>query len=425
MNRFCIVLIYAVFLSFCAYGQDRRPSHDINIRFRFDRSELDSAYMDNPGALRCLDSLLGAWTPDEIDSIVVVSTSSPEGLGAHNRKLSARRAASMLDYLYRKHAAFTMKIYSSQKAESWDQLQICIVEDPRLSAEEKESLLSVIRSEVDVRQKKAVLSAHRLYPYIYRTYYPLLRRSSVKIFRAGFPGRDSVAVQPAPVTGTPRPVAESAGAPEVLDGDRDAVSVAKEEVAAAVPVAKNGKDDGADDRRVPILSFRTNLLLPAMNAGIEIPVRTRWSVGADWYWPWFWPDGSNDKCYELLGGFVYGRYWLGGDRTEYDRLTGHSIGLYVNAGYYDLEKDYRGMQGEFYGVGIDYRYSLPLGRRRRVLLDFSLGIGYLYSTGKTYDVPYPGGALIPDGQVKTVHFFGPTRAEISLVFPLYRKEVRK
>lgn len=122
---------------------------------------------------------------------------------------------------------------------------------------------------------------------------------------------------------------------------------------------------------------------------------------------------------------VFGRYWLGKERTEYDRLTGHSVGLYLQAGYYDLEKDYRGMQGEFYGVGIDYKYSLPLGRKRKVFLDFSLGVGYLYSSGKTYDVLRPGGALIPDGQVKTVHFFGPTKAEISLVIPLYRKEVRK
>ena len=172
-------------------------------------------------------------------------------------------------------------------------------------------------------------------------------------------------------------------------------------------------------------AFKTNFLMPGFNAGIEVPIGKHWSVAADWYWPWFWPKDKNEKCYELLGGAVEGRYWFGKDRKNTDRLLGHSIGLYVHSGYYDLEKGYRGMQGEFVSTGLDYKYALGLGGKKHKKwghLEFSIGLGYLYSTGRTYDVPKPGGALIPDHNVRIVNFFGPTRAEVSLVIPIYKRK---
>lgn len=164
MNRFYIIWVFTVFLSVCAYGSECKPSCDIDIRFRFDRSDLDTAYMDNARALRCIDAVLAECPFDEIGSIVVESTTSPESDYAYNRKLSARRAASMLGYLTRRYPSLTLKIYSSQKAESWVMLQECIAEDPRISAADKESLLCLFRSKEGVQLKKTRLSAHRLYP---------------------------------------------------------------------------------------------------------------------------------------------------------------------------------------------------------------------------------------------------------------------
>lgn len=33
----------------------------------------------------------------------------------------------------------------------------------------------------------------------------------------------------------------------------------------------------------PVVALRTNLLLPLLNFGVEVPIGNRWSVGADYY----------------------------------------------------------------------------------------------------------------------------------------------
>jgi hypothetical protein len=177
--------------------------------------------------------------------------------------------------------------------------------------------------------------------------------------------------------------------------------------------------------RIPIFSLRTNLLVPALNIGAELPLGDRWSLAADYYFPWCWPNKKNKDCFELLGWSVEGRYWFGRDRKPHDRLKGHSIGVYAAGGYYDFEKDYRGMQGEFISPGIDYAYSMAIGRKRNLHLQFTLAVGYIRSWGRTYNVYEPYGELFPDEGTLIWNYFGPTKAAVSLVLPFYKKEGRR
>ena len=105
--------------------------------------------------------------------------------------------------------------------------------------------------------------------------------------------------------------------------------------------------------------------MPLLNAGVEVPLGNRWSVAGDYYFPWIWPTQKNKNCFELLGWSVEGRYWFGRDRQPQDRLKGHSVGVYMAGGYYDFEKNYRGMQGEFVSPGVDYTYSMAVGKTKR------------------------------------------------------------
>ena len=179
------------------------------------------------------------------------------------------------------------------------------------------------------------------------------------------------------------------------------------------------------DDKTPIASIRTNLLVPALNLGAELPLGNNLSIAADYYYPWFWPDEKNKNCFEFLGASVEGRYWFGSHRMPSDRLRGHSVGVYFAAGYYDFEKDYRGMQGEFYSPGLDYTYSRTIGKKSRVNLSFTLAFGYIRSVGRTYDVHGDYGALYPDDNTVIWNYFGPTKAAVSLVVPFYRKEGRR
>lgn len=175
------------------------------------------------------------------------------------------------------------------------------------------------------------------------------------------------------------------------------------------------------------MAIRTNLLVPALNVGAEVPLGNRWSLGADYYYPWLWPSKKNKDCFELLGLSVEGRYWFGKNRTDQNRLLGHSAALYAAAGYYDFERNFRGQQGDFISVGVDYTYAMAVGRRKRVNLEFTLALGYIHSWARNYNVPDDYGYLYPEFGTVMFDYVGPTKAAVSLVVPLRfdRKEGRR
>ena len=170
-----------------------------------------------------------------------------------------------------------------------------------------------------------------------------------------------------------------------------------------------------------ILAARTNLLMPALNVGIEVPVKYNWSVGADYYFPWFLAR-SNKYCVEMLAWFVDGKYWFGRDRREEDKLTGHAVGVYGGFGYYDFQWLESGHQGEFLDVGVDYTYSIPLAKDR-LRMEFNIGLGWIYTVARHYTPTDDWSELIKDPGIRhrKYHFFGPTRASVSFVVPIRMK----
>lgn len=197
----------------------------------------------------------------------------------------------------------------------------------------------------------------------------------------------------------------------------------------AMVCALSASAEGGIGRAVeetPVMfAVRTNLLVPALNIGAEVPIGDRWSVSADYYYPWIWPSKKNKNCFEFLGWSAEGRYWFGKDRRPQDRLKGHSVGAYAAAGYYDFEKEFKGQQGEFISAGFDYTYSMPVGRAKRVNLEFILAVGYIRSWGTNYTVPGPFGELYPQDGTVLFDYFGPTKAAVSIVVPFYHKEGRR
>ena len=100
--------------------------------------------------------------------------------------------------------------------------------------------------------------------------------------------------------------------------------------------------------RNSLIAVRSNLLVPALNVGVEYPLGTNWSVAADYYFPWLKLGDKNRNCFQMLGWSAEGRYWFGRDRSLDDRLKGHSVAFYGAGGYYDFEFDYEGTQGEIH-----------------------------------------------------------------------------
>lgn len=165
------------------------------------------------------------------------------------------------------------------------------------------------------------------------------------------------------------------------------------------------------------MALRTNLLVPATNVGMEFCLGNNWSVEADYYFPWLEREGSNKDAFQMLFWGATGRYWFGKDRNIQRRLRGHSLGLCAYAGYYDLERDFTGHQGEFAAVMLDYMYAVPIFRKK-MHLEFNLGAGYLYSFARPYDVFEEGGKAFREGYAKKIHWVGPLKAAVSLVVPI-------
>lgn len=198
-----------------------------------------------------------------------------------------------------------------------------------------------------------------------------------------------------------------------------------------VPVAnKHAQRDSL--LKVPVMAFRSNLLLPAMNLGIEVPLGNRWSIAADWYYPWVWRPWMNsvypaqENCAQLLGGYVEARYWFGNRHTstQYNRryrLSGHSLALTGAGGYYDYGHIWTGTQGEFGMIGLDYMYSLILGKGN-VHMDFDIGLGYFQRQKRNYEVYEEGGKLYGDLQRFNFNSVIPIKAGVSLVVPVFKSE---
>ena len=114
------------------------------------------------------------------------------------------------------------------------------------------------------------------------------------------------------------------------------------------------------------------------NVGIEFYLGKGWSLGGNWMYAW-WKNDKRHRYWRVYGGEIGLRKYLG-LRSAGIPLAGHHIGIYGQMVTYDFEMGGRGYMGgrpggtfwnkANYGVGLEYGYSLPVGRRLN--LDFSL-----------------------------------------------------
>ncbi len=171
--------------------------------------------------------------------------------------------------------------------------------------------------------------------------------------------------------------------------------------------------------RRDLFALKTNLLydvVSVVNIELEVPIGDRYSVAGEWIFPW-WLSDKRQRCLEILCGTVEGRYWFG-DRTTTDQLTGWAAGLYVGCGYYDLEWDGTGYQGEnIFAGGISCAYAHKIAPRLR--LEYSLGVGLLSTKYRKYSAQKCGNnwILLRNSRGHNL-WFGPTRCRVSLSWML-------
>lgn len=413
---------------------------------------------------------LGSDAEVRISSITVDGWASPEGVHGRNERLSVARARNTMRYLADRAALPDTVFAYDGHGVDWSALEASVACDPALPA--RDQVLRILRETplwivsdgriTDGRKRQlGMLRGGRPYEYMAERLFPALRRADVCAVvtvgrqtssRSGSAcddarrtSADSVsAAGNAAVGNAAGGECEERGASSAVQADavtpaaaagRDSsaghasamASVAGETAETertssdtpsgshAASVAESADCSFAATKpavREPRWALKTNLLYDALlipNLGIEYRFARRWTVSADYMHAW-WSRDDKHRYWRCYGGEVLLRRYLG-NRP----FTGHHIGLYGTMLTYDFEFGGKGRQsdGFGYGGGFEYGYSLPVGRRLNI--DFSIGIGYFGGRYKEY-VPMDGCYVWQS--TRRQHWFGPTRAEIGLVWLL-------
>ena len=385
----------------------------VKIHFRKGRTELDMNQGENARLLHDIQHKLQLSQDDSIyyrlQKVLVVGSASPEGSVAVNKRLSEKRAESLFNYLSQ-YATFPDSLRQfSFLGRDWEGLYRLAEMDSNLPyRDETLTLLREIVShpkEESVRQLRTFKKG-KVYTYLYKHHFPALRASTMYLWYS-----------------------------EVKLPPFSAHTSLKKDFSMEVPqlevspwVVPAPAEPEKPEKQSYYWALKTNLLYDAAlvpNVGAEFYWGKNWSVGANLMYAW-WKNGSSNKFWRIYGGDIYARKWFG-QMAEENPFAGHHAGVYAQMLTYDFclgDKGYMGGQpgGNIwdklsFAVGVEYGYSLPIASRLN--LDFTIGIGYLQGVYQEY---IPEDDCYVWQATKNRKWWGPTKAEVSLVWLLGKKE---
>ncbi len=329
----------------------RRSRLDVEIHFRFDKYDLDTEYLGNDVALAELDRQIAAIGLDHIDSIVVISHASPEGVYEHNIRLSQNRSKAMRTYMEEHHPELSDKLYARAEGESWHLLRDYVVKDTKMKQSTIEQVLAVIDADINVGTKKWRMEQLPIYRYLRQTYYPLIRNSMICVLYY---------TEPEP---TPEPEPEPTPEPEPIPEPEPVV----EEVVEVIP----------EPTWSPRLLVKTNLVGAALgmtNGAVELDIVPHLSVALPVYYS-AWNYFVETTKFRTLAIQPELRYWFSPDNDGF--FAGAHFGWvqynFAFGGDYRYQ-DHNGTSPAL-GGGLSVGYRMPISSNKRLRLEFSLGAG--------------------------------------------------
>ena len=401
----------------------------VKVYFRQGYSLLEPSYRDNGVRLAAFAAHVESLQRDtlvRVKSIRVTGTASPEGTSRSNERLSENRAKNIIAWFEERFSFPGVSFDAHAEGIDWAGLTALVETSEMPYRDEVLNILYntpewVIRDGrvVDGRKRQlGLLRGGRAWWYMAEHFFPQLwsggMHLSCEIERRIVPQPEpEPASEPQPESAlAEEPGCESVQTPDPVVGQTPAPEPAAQ--IAAQPSVPEGKPF--------YMSLKTNLLYDAAlvpNLGAEFYVGRGWSLGGSWMYAW-WKNDRRHNYWRIYGGELDVRRYFGRRAAE-KPLTGHHVGLYGQMLTYDFERGGKGCLGGkpggtlwdkmSWGVGLEYGYALPIGRRLN--LDFGIGVGYLggeYWEYKPVDNHYVWQAT------KHRHWFDPTKAEVSLVW---------
>lgn len=393
-------------------AQEKRT--EINVDFRVGSRVLEPVLGTNAARLSKIITLLKdveKCDTLELTGITFCGSASPEGAFEVNRKLAEARLSTLENYVRERVSLPESLISRCDASIAWERLAVLVEQS---DMEHKEEALHILRNVpeftynkngmlTDSRKKHLMdMQYGRTWNYMKAHFFEKVRNASA-IF---------VTVRPKAVEVKEEVPKDTVQAIAPVD----AAAVAQEPEIFVQP----------EERKPFYMSVKTNMLYDALavpNIGLEFYLGKNWSVAGNWMYGW-WDTNKKHRYWRTYGGDLAIRKWFGKKANE-KPLTGHHLGIYGQMFTYDFEwggKGYMGGQpgGTLwdelnYAAGVEYGYSLPVAKRLNI--DFTIGLGYW--GGKYYEYTPMDGHYVWQA-TKNRHWFGPTKAEISLVWLLGR-----
>ncbi len=406
----------------------------VSVFFRIGQTQFDPAYNGNGASM---DAFIGRMrmAGDSLDHIVVRAYASPDGGFTVNKLLPQKRCDAIAAYIVSHARINPDKIQAEPGGIAWDLLRQTVAETPGVPAREK--ILDVLDNVpvlsydangkiIDGRWKRLMeIEGGNPYRWMSENIFPKLRNAA------------AIALYSKPVC---EPQAETVRTEELIQ----VIPVQTEQDIPKEPPQTTDFQEmqdtivisGISDRAEPQVEIRTprqyyfalktNMLYDAAlvpNIAAEFYVGKNISVYAGWMYAW-WSNYDRHHYWQIYGGDAALRWWFG-KKAKAKPLTGHHLGLYAGALIFDFEWGGTGYMGGrpegtlwdrcLINSGIEYGYSLPVGSRLNI--DFSIGLGYL---GGKYIKYFPFDNDYYREKEYNLHYFGPTKAEISLVWLIGR-----
>lgn len=352
----------------------------------------------------------------DILSIRVTGYASPEGSFVKNDQIASRRTHSLTRYIIDATNISSKLFQTAHVAEDWDGLRTFV--DSTAMLANRKALLQIIDSDRDPDDKLTYIQ--KRFPGDYAKLkdfaFPLLRHTDYQI--------DYIH----------KNVTRSLGKLHT-----DTIYRLHADTLATGTLTEVTPEPYRTYR--PLLAIKTNLLFDAIlapNVEIEVPFGKedkRWSVMAEVWCPWWRFDhnaaGEQHKyyrsdqrptrtSYQLLAVGVEARRWFAGKRCPEARplLTGPFVGLYAAGGKYDLGRNGKGDQGEYFSVGLSAGYSWPIARHWN--LELSAAVGYVGGPKVHYENEFDDARLIYRNDTH-LNYVGPTKLKLSLVYLIGKK----
>lgn len=435
--KFVATSILSLLIAVSAFGETLTDS--VKVSFAAGSWLFDTALGNNREAMGVfVGQVREAAQEDNIEKIVVSGYTSPEGPSDSNLKLATQRCDEIASYIALHAGINSQYIQKKPEGVDWSELRRLAAENPEMPSQRK--VIEILDNTplwiynatgqiVDGRKKQLMeVAGGNAWNWMLTYIFPELRNAVAVVL---YLKHSESPKQESTLTTDLAEQTELSETPDVSDpseqndlsdlSESENLTEQTDSIAPIAPIAPKNF----------YMAVKTNMLFDAMlvpNLSAEFYLGKNISIYGEWMYAW-WKNNRRHRYWQTYGGDIGLRWWFG-KKAHSKPLTGHHLGIFVGAYIFDFEWGNTGYLGGKPGgtlwdrclidSGIEYGYSLPIGKR--INIDFSIGFGYLSGHYIKY---YPFDNDYYREKEYKMRYFGPTKAEITLVWLIGRGNTNK